>query len=95
MSSMTVPATGVDELVLRLHRVASRIAGADYSGAMQSLRYWDCGYDLGPLPGGLLHELRTHSHAARLCLANGDAPGASDHVSSALALASSAAGGRY
>jgi len=78
---------GVDELVLRFNRVATRIQGADYSGAMKGLRYWDAGYDLGPVPRTVLDQLHDHSRAARLCLTCGDAGGASDHVRHALELA--------
>ena len=79
--------TGVDELVLRFDRVATRIEGADYSGAMKALRYWDAGYDLGTVPRKVLDQLHDHSRAARVCLTSGDTGGASDHVRHALALA--------
>ena len=79
--------SGVDELVLRFDRVATRIQGADYSGAMKSLRYWDAGCDLGTVPRKVLDQLHDHSRAARVCLTSGDAGGASDHVRHALELA--------
>jgi hypothetical protein len=79
--------SGVDELVLRFDRVATRIEGADYSGAMKALRYWDAGYDLGTVPRKVLDQLHDHSRAARVCLTCGDTGGASDHVRHALELA--------
>lgn len=79
--------SGIEELMLRLGRVQHRIADADYIGAMQSLRYWDRGYDLGPLPRQLLDALDGHSRAARVCLASGQTAEAADHVRRAVALA--------
>jgi hypothetical protein len=86
-------APSVEELLTRFDRVVARIADADYSGAMRSLRYWDSGYDLGLLPSGVREQLRGHSLAARFCLTSGDARGASDHVREARELAASAAEG--
>lgn len=76
--------------MLRLDRVAHRIADADYIGAMKSLRYWDRGYDLGPVPRPVLDQLDAHSRAARVCLASGEADQAAEHVRRALDLAAGA-----
>jgi hypothetical protein len=66
----------VEELLTRLGRVEHRIQDADYVGAMHSLRYWDSGYDLGPLPRGVRDQLHSYSLAARFCLTAGDGVGA-------------------